>query len=188
MSLIWMINRSTGATNPSNSQWWIAGVTPLHFAAYCSNLDAALILLDAGANASCQDAEGRTSLHFAACSNSPRMVPLLTRSGSTLDVRDSTLWTPLMTACAAGKLGMVTQLSENSTGLEDFDVAGRSAPHLAAGTSDPKLFIYLVDIGFDTTSKDDRGLTPLHYCLRNDNVAKLVSYVINRAFDLDCFT
>jgi ankyrin repeat protein len=112
------------------------------------------------------------------------MIPLLTSAGAALNARDSNLWTPLMTACAAGQLGMATQLSEKESRLGCFDVAGRIALHLAAGASDPKLFIHLIDIGFDATLKDHHGLTPIHYCLRN---RYLVSYVLNKGLDFDCF-
>jgi ankyrin repeat protein len=65
-------------------------------------LEAAHVLLDAGANVDAQDARGQTALHGAASKGYTSLVQFLVQRGATLDMRDMNGTTPL--DAANGKL------------------------------------------------------------------------------------
>ncbi len=74
------------------------GRTPLIAAAIDSKLEAARILIAAGADVDFQDPGGWSALHFAAQSGSAEMVRLLLDASATVDPRDSDGNTPLWRA------------------------------------------------------------------------------------------
>jgi len=71
------------------------GRTALMAAAIDSRLDAATILIDAGANVDMQDPGGWAALHFAAQSGSQEIVELLLDAGASVDIVDIHGNTPL---------------------------------------------------------------------------------------------
>ena len=63
------------------------GSTPLHATAWRGHLDAAVLLLDAGARVGDRDGGGSTALHCAAWNGRKSMCKLLLSRGASLDVR-----------------------------------------------------------------------------------------------------
>jgi ankyrin repeat protein len=74
------------------------GSTPLHCACWKGNLDAARVLLDAGADVNAVNANdhwGTTPLHAAAHANQREIAALLLERGADRDARDGNGRTPL---------------------------------------------------------------------------------------------
>ena len=62
--------------------------TPLHIASWEGHRDAAVLLLNAGAQVDDRDGNGRTALHISAEKNHPKMCKLLLSRGASLDPRN----------------------------------------------------------------------------------------------------
>ena len=80
--------------------WPSRGWTPLQYAAYRGHLDAAVLLLDAGARVDDRNGGGSTALHWAAYSGHIDICKLLLSRGASLNVRNDDGDDP--EACARG--------------------------------------------------------------------------------------
>jgi len=74
------------------------GRQPLHYAALIDDLDAARLLIEAGADPNARDKANFTPLHFAAQQNSARVAELLLARGAEIDPQDAYGDTPLWRA------------------------------------------------------------------------------------------
>src|SRR5205823_14122776 len=88
------------------------GWTPLHLAAFFGHLDAARLLLDAGAdvNAVSQNSLTNTPLHAATAGKHPDVALLLIDHGADGQVVDSGGYTPLQIATQSGLSDVVKRL------------------------------------------------------------------------------
>ena len=82
-AITWLLEQGADV----NVGWPVDGWTPLHGAALYGHLDAAVLLLDAGARVDDRDRDGHTALHCAACNGRKNMCKLLLSRGASLDVR-----------------------------------------------------------------------------------------------------
>jgi ankyrin repeat protein len=94
------------------NQRGIFGNTPLTVAVVWGDLDAARILLDAGAEVNAKVEDGQTPLHFAVEFGNLDIVRLLVGRGASLDLRDDDGHTPMAVAAIRGKQDMVDLLRE----------------------------------------------------------------------------
>jgi ankyrin repeat protein len=109
------------------------GFTPLHFAAFFSNPDAARALAAAGAdvNAASRNPMQVTPLHSAAAGHNLEIVRLLLEHGAAPNARQHGGWTPIHAAAQDGDEDMVDLLIrhgadrslKNDVGLTPLDVA-----------------------------------------------------------------
>jgi len=92
-------------------------------------------LLDAGADTSVQDRDGRTALHHAASEGNTSCTSLLLSGGAPPCIQDLSGETPLHLACHFGrKLDVTLLLSHSRDPLAVKDRTGRSALHIAAAS------------------------------------------------------
>jgi hypothetical protein len=80
------------------------GLTPLHIAAACNDIEGARTLLRSGANANAKKANDATPLHLAAGNNNDGMVRLLLEAGADPSIKTTEGYTPLGFALATGHL------------------------------------------------------------------------------------
>ncbi len=91
----------------------VAGYTPLLVATRTGHGDAAVLLIDAGADPRVRTSTGVTPLHFAAEAGQTQAVQALIAAGAEVDVRESAMGqTPLIFAANAGRVDAVRTLIE----------------------------------------------------------------------------
>lgn len=129
--------------------------TPLHRASYAGALEAARLLVEAGASLSAVDrsfGDLRTPLHKARSVD----VALLLIDGSDLEARDKDGATPLHVAAEAGNLDVIDLLLETGAKIDAVDDRGRTPAHRAAarGQRDALAAVF-------SSQEDNDGRTPL---------------------------
>ena len=130
------------------------GWTPLSHAAARNCIVAVKLLLENGGNIESRDSHGRTPLSHAATRNCVKTVDLLLKAGAYSEAKDEYGWTPLGRVVAAGHDHVLRLLFSNSPGcnfMESQDCSLKAAVE------------FLLEIGFNTELKDDRGQTLLSH-------------------------
>jgi ankyrin repeat protein len=124
------------------------GRTALQAAAIDSKIDAAKILLKAGAAVNFQDPSGWTALHFAAQSGSVEFASLLIDHGAVVETRDSHGNNPLFRAMFGGEHArpLIELLCANGANPESKNEAGVSAVDLAETMGDADLAQYYANL------------------------------------------
>ena len=88
------------------NQKGIGGSTPLYIAAIWGDLEAARLLIEAGADVNARNEDGETALHWAASEGDRALAQLLIDRGASLDERDDEGQTPLELALLMGQAQM----------------------------------------------------------------------------------
>jgi cytohesin len=102
-----LLDRGADINARSRSNGW----TPLHRAAFTSNVEVARELVARGANVDARDRLGKRPLHYAAgWAQTPEMVRVLIAGKADVNARDHAGWTPLHNAAYAGKVEMARLL------------------------------------------------------------------------------
>ena len=158
------------------------GMTALHYAARMRNWYGSERLLDAGADALMEDAEGRTPGHSAAEAGSDRVLRLLLNKGA-IALENSDHWrrTVLHYAATWNLTSIVESLIElNPDTVKAKDRDGRTAAHMAAlfgstATLSLLLSTHLVDIN----ASDEHGRTLLH-CAVESRIISCIDELLSR--------
>jgi ankyrin repeat protein len=145
-----------------NVNGYYDGGTPLGFACAVGSVEAAKILLEAGANPNALDERyGQSPLHFAA-DQSVDLVKLLLEAHANVDQRDVNGMTPLMVAAKGGHLDIVDVLVVHDADVGLFDEHHQSPLHWSAvGGEYPEVNAYLLKAGADPDAVTAYGKTYL---------------------------
>ena len=110
------------------------GMTPLHLAAHFGQREAAVALLNLGADADAIGAAplANAPLHAAAAGGQPALIDLLLSVGATPDARDAGGHTPLMVAAANGLVDGVRALLANGADARATNAQGKTPRDFAA--------------------------------------------------------
>ena len=150
-----------------NQQMEKTSETPLHLAARHARADAAKTLLDAGADANAQDAQGRTPLHAAVASDAQGVFHILLKNRSTnLNATTTDGTTPLILAARLAIEGMVEQLIEAEADINFADELGKTALHWAASVNNVDAVNVLLQNGANRDAQDKKDETPLFLAAR----------------------
>lgn len=138
--------------------------TPLHWAAVNGSVDAAAILLEAGADPNFQDARGRSPLHWAARRNRLEVVNLLLQAGADPNLVDEDYMTPVM--CAAFALDVSRELFSSlvGTGADinyQLPTTGDTALHLAVSEDNEASALAILACGGSLMKMNMEGLRAL---------------------------
>jgi len=143
------------------------GETSLHLAARFARADAAKRLLDAGADANCQDNTGRTPLHAAVAADAMGVFQILLRNRATnLNARMHDGTTPLILAARLAIEGMVEDLITADADINAADNSGKTALHWAAAVNNTEAVNILLMHHANRDAQDDKDETPLFLAAR----------------------
>jgi len=109
------------------------GNTPLHWATFSGQTEAAELLIKYGAEVNVRDKNGRTPLHWAARSGDTEIAEMLLNHGAGVNARDEYGWTPLGVAAALGCTKTAEVLIKYGAEVNAEDKGGRTPLHWAAG-------------------------------------------------------
>lgn len=147
------------------------GETSLHLSARYARADAAKRLLDAGAEANCQDSTGRTPLHTAIAADALGVFQILLRSRATnLNSRMHDGTTPLILAARLAIEGMVEDLITAEADINASDNSGKTALHWAAAVNNVDAVNILLMHQANRDAQDEKDETPLFLAAREGSL------------------
>ena len=172
---------------------------PLHWAAkYGSGTRTITLLIKAGADVSAINKYGRTALHLITHSN-PKVFKLLIESGCDPHQTDFQGWTSLHWGVKnLLSINCIQVLLDNFSNINVVNDEGRTPLHLCMkfikkgvepmikGDLDEENFkaaLLLIEKGADFNIQDNKGLSCLHYAIRNKCSYKMVSMLLEKGAD-----
>jgi len=158
------------------------GAPPLHWAVEGGQPEAAVRLLEAGANPNERDVHGRTPLIAAVEEGDTRLTKLLLSRGAEVNVADARRRTPLHVAAEDGERQLAETLLSAGAALETEDSAGQTPLELAVEWGkDPVIDLLLCAGGrWPEEYDDDR----IHWAVWNGS-AQAVRVLVERGVDLN---
>ena len=166
------------------------GTTPLHRAAVDNNTDAAIVLLDAGADINVQGKDGSTLLHWAAIHNNTDMAIAFLGAGADVNARSKYGATPLHIAAIHDNAGgMIAAFIDAGADVNVQDEDGTTPLHLAASVlKKPKTSVVraLIVAGADVNScalartfvlSSLFCLSPLYYAIMTSSDPKIIEEI-----------
>jgi ankyrin repeat protein/L-ascorbate metabolism protein UlaG (beta-lactamase superfamily) len=142
---------------------------PLHIAAREGQVEAARLLLKAGAELEGFDSDETTPLGVAAIYRQREMVTLLLKQGADVNRRDKNGAYALSFAASAGDTVIVDQILDAGADLNFWNRQGVTLLHFASSRGLDRLFNLLVERGDDINAVTEDGMTPLHWAALRGN-------------------
>lgn len=142
---------SDAIANSDDLNVTVAGLTALHVAARTNSRQAAVALLEHGANVDTKCDEGATALHHAALVNAHEIVEALLKRGARVNLPDKHSYTALHIASQQGATDAVKVLLEHRANVNVTGKKGVTPLHLAAyaNASDTILVLLAYDAAID---------------------------------------
>lgn len=128
--------------------------TPLMLAAELGQEQAVALLLQAKANPSLYDYQGRQALMFAAMSGNASCIKRLVQAGAAVDAVDSNNHTALIHALWADQPACMRALIEAGANIHTRDAQGRT-PLMLAAEGHPECLRVLLEAGADLHARDN---------------------------------
>ena len=161
-------------------------MTALHWAAHLDDLEAARLLLRAGANVSAATAFGVTPMRLAATNGSAAMLETLLAAGADPTRQSATGRTALMTVARTGSVDAIRVLSEHGADVDAALDRGQTALMWAAAEGHAAAVTALIAAGADVAARTDvevprlfrrtpiGGFTALLFAVRAGHVAAVL--------------
>jgi ankyrin repeat protein len=158
----------------------LSGETALMSAVDKGNLEAARLLLQAGADPNVKDSKGgQTALMWAAAGNEPEIVKLLVDRGADVRARSKGDFTALLFAAQEGDVESGRTLL--AAGADPNDLRKRdsmTALMLAVAGGHAEFSSLLLEKGANPKSGDARGYTALHYAALDSSRLPLIKILL----------
>nr|XP_023013531.1 serine/threonine-protein phosphatase 6 regulatory ankyrin repeat subunit A-like isoform X1 [Leptinotarsa decemlineata] len=147
------------------------GRTPLHMCCLAGYVECARRFVQSGVDLNDQDETGKTPTHCAAYKGSFECLDLLVSNEADFKIVDNLQRLPIHYAASRGNDQCVYTLVGIGSPINAPDVEGCTPLHLAAAYDhECKCILYLLNHKADTSLRDNRGFTPLHYAIAGGNV------------------
>ena len=175
--------------DPRPRSTWLreTGATALHWAVHRNDLEAAALLIDAGADVSAANVFGATPVWLAAENGSAAMLERLLAAGALPNVALTNGETPLMTAARVGVVEAVETLIEHGANVHLTEaLRGQTAMMWAAEAGSSEITKVLIKAGADVTQASTLveipeyrvtpgrtigGFTPLMFAARSGDLS-----------------
>lgn len=145
----------------------IGGYTPLHTACHYCLPEAALMLINSGANIHVRDRNGQTLMHAACKRGKINVVLKLIESGVNIDILDNDEQTPLHIACYYGRLNVISKFIELDRSMINLrDKRGETALHIACYWGNLKIVLELIKHDVDATTLNWMDESPIYIARR----------------------
>lgn len=155
---------------------------PLHRVVRNNDLDAAKLLVEAGANVNARDKRRRTPVFSAIDTSNMEMLQFLMRAGINLNLEDMYNMTALDYALTRDDDDIIKVLIKSGARPCKDTVPRRLL--VAATLADESLLEYLVSLHVDLNSKDKNGRSPLHKAVLRQS-PESVAILIEGGADVD---
>jgi ankyrin repeat protein len=157
--------------------------TPLFDAVFDNHFICATILLENGAEVNINDVDGETPLSLAISHENGESAHLLIDYGANVNSVDIGQQTPLFSASASTPSNIDLLLTYEAN-INAIDLDGNTALFKAIKDEFTDNAIHLIRRGANINHKNNIGLTPLVYAVRNKDVA-CVEMLLNQGAELD---
>ncbi|MCZ6674618.1 MAG: ThuA domain-containing protein [Verrucomicrobia bacterium] len=145
-------------------------MTPLQEAIMRKKPEAALLLLENGADPNVVTSRSQTAMHLAIDRDLPVIAKAVLKAGVDLSIRDSQGWTALHLAGAKNRNGIAELLIEGGADVKRLSAAGGTPLHEAAVGGNAELIKLLLDAGVDPTVISDHDKSALDIAKEYENV------------------
>lgn len=145
--------------------------TALHLAAERASDKVIQLLLENRVNVNAKSADGQTALHRAAWGGSYKVVALLCNNGADILVRDNSKNRPWQVAAEKGHESIVETLLGAEENLRDELILNKRGLIFAAEMGYSSIARSLLKRNADADTKDENGLTPLHWAMKRGDQA-----------------
>lgn len=151
----------------TNAALW-SGETVLMNCAKRGATDAVAALIENGADVNASETEkGQSVLMWAAAEGHADVVNILLKHGADISHRSKNGFTPLLSAARSGDVETARLLlAAGADPNEGTDKHGNSLV-VASASGHEELSIFLLQHGANADSRDEHGITPLHFSVRN---------------------
>jgi len=171
------------------------GNTPLHWSILRMNYQAAVVLVQYGADISRMNDNGRTPLHLVVshctkdssqsdlCSHR-KMVKFLITVGARVDAQDNNFITPLHIAAELGDVALVESLIvEGGAFVNVIDDVGETPLFFALRGQHVNVVKKLVEFKANLIVRNDQGETPLDFCvsIQASSMVELLNHFLNES-------
>lgn len=157
-----LLKQQTGGVNTAQPD----GMTALHWAAYHDNLEAATLLVAAGANVQAENRYRVTPLSLACTNGNEQLVRLFLDRGADPNTTLPGSETVLMTAARTGRCGPVEALLKAGAKVDTADRKGQTALMWAAADGHAAVVQLLIESGADVNTRLKSGFTPILFAAR----------------------
>uniref|UniRef100_A0A8C5C8E9 Ankyrin repeat domain 52 n=1 Tax=Gadus morhua TaxID=8049 RepID=A0A8C5C8E9_GADMO len=160
-----------------------SGRTALLHAAYSGQDEMVDLLLKRGASVGVGDEKERQPIHWAANLGHLEIVKLLVGRGADVMCKDTQGYTPLHAAAGGGQLDVVKYLL--TLNIDEGNVFGNSALHMACHTGQEAVAIELMNCGANVNQTNHHGYTPLHLAAISTSGTLCLELLVNNAADVN---
>ena len=145
----------------------------LSWAARLDDLEAATLLIRAGADVNAANEYGATPLFLACTNGSERIVDALLKAGANPNTRFQSGETPLMTAARTGRIEAINALLRHGAdvNVREGTPKGQTALMWAAAEGHTEAVQLLNSRGADVRARSESGFTPLMFTARGADLA-----------------
>jgi ankyrin repeat protein len=158
------------------------GRTVLMDAIMTGDSDMIVRLLSAHASPNKADKSGRTAMHYAAEKGDTAAIALLAKHGAMANPRDNQLETPLFDALMSPEpVATLRALHAIGANPDIISRTGRIPLHNAAEKSDALTNAWLLSKTQAPDRQDNKGMSPLHLAVRDNNPAVVQAFLFERA-------